>query len=93
MIALYIWVALRRAGPRNSFQVHDTASESWSRARLDEDIQGVYEADEPHMFEFGRFFLLVEWRDRPRNFVNEFIIRLDPLMTGVSTMIMGWWRR
>lgn len=43
----------------------------------------MYEDGEPHMLEFGRYFLLVEWRDRPRDFANELIVQLDGLMTGV----------
>ena len=84
-LALQTFWALGRCivEPRNSFQIHDSASESWARAWLDEDIEGVYENDEPRMLEFGRYFLLVEWRDRPRDFVNEFLVQLDGLMTGV----------
>lgn len=69
--------------PRNSFQIHDTDSESWARAWLDEGIEEIFENDEPHMLEFGQFFLLVEWRARPRDFANEFIIELDGRMTGM----------
>src|SRR5690242_8075984 len=68
--------------PRNSFQIHDSDSESWARAWLDESILEIYEVEEPHMLEFGRFIMLVEWRDRPRDFANEFIVQLDGLMTG-----------
>lgn len=84
-LALQTFRALGRCivEPRNSFQIHDSASESWARAWLDEGIEGVYENDEPPMLEFGRFFLLVEWRARPRDFANEFIVQLDGLITGV----------
>jgi hypothetical protein len=68
--------------PNDSFCILDTGSESWARAWLDRSITEIYEVDAPHILELGRFFLAVEWRDRPRDFANELIVRLDGLMTG-----------